>query len=101
MNSSFSRSVILLFGVASLAGGVSAHAEIPAPARPLDALVAEMVSHNPEVAFYEAEIEAARRRLVFEWLEIPALLREKGAVLAEMPRDGECFWHAAYVLMTG
>ena len=60
MNSSFSRSVILLFGVASLAGGVSAHAEIPAPARPLDALVAEMVSRNPEVAFYEAEIEAAK-----------------------------------------
>ncbi|HEY0943830.1 MAG TPA: TolC family protein [Opitutaceae bacterium] len=68
---------LLLFSVASLAVSVATRAQTPpvasvaAPASPitLDALVAEIVNRNPELAFYEAELAAAKagRRSAAAW----------------------------------
>ncbi|MFM8337467.1 MAG: transporter, partial [Opitutaceae bacterium] len=50
---------LLLLGFLTLVR-LSAAAEAAAPAASLEALVAEIVARNPEVRFYEAEIDAAK-----------------------------------------
>lgn len=50
---------LLLLGFLALVR-LSAAAEAAAPAASLEALVAEIVAQNPEVRFYEAEIDAAK-----------------------------------------
>src|SRR5687768_8415061 len=65
MNSTFKRlSVIALFATAS---GFAAEGDVPAALSPtntastsLETLVTEALEKNPELRFYEAEIEAAR-----------------------------------------